>query len=186
MSVDVSAARDLAERLLSTDLPRRWSHVVAVAERAREVSQLLDVDGDLLESAAWLHDIGYAQPIVDTGFHPLDGARYLCRSGFPPRLASLVAHHSYAVVEAEVRGLGAELVREYPREESRTEDALWFCDLTTGPDGQRMTVEERIDEIRDRYGPGDPVTKFVDRAQDGLVAAVRRTEAELRRVSARL
>jgi len=27
--------------------------------------------------AAYLHDIGYAEPLVDTGFHPLDGAVYL-------------------------------------------------------------------------------------------------------------
>jgi HD superfamily phosphodiesterase len=32
---------------------------------------------DLLEAAAWLHDIGYSPEIAVSGFHPLDGARYL-------------------------------------------------------------------------------------------------------------
>ncbi|MFF0177015.1 DNA methyltransferase family protein [Micromonospora profundi] len=32
--------------------------------------------------AAWLHDIGYAPEIVDTGFHALDGGRWLLREGF--------------------------------------------------------------------------------------------------------
>ncbi len=186
MSQDVATARDLAERLLSSVLPRRWSHVAAVALRAREVAQLLDVDADLLESAAWLHDIGYAPALVDTGFHPLDGARYIRTLDFPPRLASLVAHHSFAMEEAKARGLGAELAHEFPREESKTADALWFCDMTTGPDGQRLTVEERLDEICERYGPGDAVTKFVERARDDLVAVVRRIEAELRDMDARL
>ena len=30
-----------------------------------------------MTAAAWLHDIGYAPAVDDTGFHPLDGARYL-------------------------------------------------------------------------------------------------------------
>ncbi len=71
----MEAARELAEQLLSRELPRRWSHVAAVAKRADEVAPVLDVDADLLVSAAWLHDIGYAPQVVDTGFHPLDGAR---------------------------------------------------------------------------------------------------------------
>jgi HD domain len=180
VSHDEQAARSLAERLLSADLPRRWSHVAGVAHRAKEVSARLDIDTDLLVSAAWLHDVGYAPAVIETGFHPLDGGRYVRNVGFPSRVASLVAHHSNALEEAEVRGLAVELIREFPREESKTSDALWFCDMTTGPDGQHLTVEERLHEIRNRYGPADAVTRFVDRAQDTLVAAVRRTETELR------
>jgi len=32
---------------------------------------------DTLVCADWLHDIGYAPALVATGFHPLDGARFL-------------------------------------------------------------------------------------------------------------
>ncbi len=99
--------------------------MAAVAKRAGEVAPVLDVA--LLVSAAWLHDIGYAPEVVDTAFHPLDGVRFLRDRGFPHRLASLVAHHSCAVVEAELRGLAVELERAFPREESLTADALWFC-----------------------------------------------------------
>jgi hypothetical protein len=52
-------------------------------------------DAELLEGAAWLHDIGYSPELVDT-FHPLDGARYLrdvCHAD--EKLCGLVAHHSY-------------------------------------------------------------------------------------------
>jgi HD superfamily phosphodiesterase len=54
--------------------------------------------------AAWLHDIGYSPTAVDTGFHPLDGARYLSAHGWPARICSLVAHHSAAVLMASERG----------------------------------------------------------------------------------
>jgi hypothetical protein len=63
--------------------------------------------------AAWLHDIGYAPELVKTGFHPLDGARYLRRAGVNGLVVSLVAYHSCAQIEAEVRRLGAELASEF-------------------------------------------------------------------------
>jgi putative nucleotidyltransferase with HDIG domain len=178
---EAAEARDLAERLLSPSLPRRWSHVSSVAQRAEEIAAPLGLRSDLLVSAAWLHDIGYAPPVVGTGFHPLDGARYLRSLGYPDRLTSLVAHHSRALLEAEIRGLDAELVREFPQEESATADALWFCDMTTGPDGEYVPVRERLAEIRKRYGPGDVVTCFIDRAEADLIAAVQRTEERLQR-----
>ena len=33
-------------------------------------------DADLLEAAAWLHDIAYAPGLTVTGLHALDSARY--------------------------------------------------------------------------------------------------------------
>jgi hypothetical protein len=136
-------------------------------------------DADLLTAAAWLHDIGYAPGIADTGFHALDGARWLTREGFDSRLAGLVAYHSCASYEAAERGLADALASEFPQEHSPTADALWFVDMTTGPDGQDLDVEQRLSEIRKRYGPDDLVTKFWDRAEPALIDAVRRTQARL-------
>jgi predicted hydrolase (HD superfamily) len=64
-------------------------------------------------AAAWLHDIGYALELVETGFHPLDGARYLRRVGVDGQVVNLVAYHSCAQTEADVRGPGAELAAEF-------------------------------------------------------------------------
>ena len=90
-----------------------------------------------------------------------------------------MAHHSGAAIEAELRGLADELNAEFPQEQSAAADALWYADLSTGPDGEVLTVEERLAEIAERYGPGDVVTRFVDRARPELIGAVRRTEARL-------
>jgi hypothetical protein len=51
--------------------------------------------------------------------------------------------------------------------------------MTTGPDGQTVSVEERLAEIRARYGPGDVVTQFVERAEPELIDTVRRVEEQL-------
>jgi HD superfamily phosphodiesterase len=108
----VEEAEALAKSKLAVPLPRRWRHVQSVARRAASVADRLSLTGDLV-AAAWLHDIGYAPELIDTGFHPLDGARYLRRVDVGERIVSLVAYHSYAPIEAEVRGLGDVLAREF-------------------------------------------------------------------------
>ena len=137
-------ASKLATQHLAEGLPRRFRHVQGVARQAERIAAVVGADGELLVAAAWLHDIGYAPELADAGFHPLDGARFLRRQGADGRLCGLVAHHSCAVIEAEMRGLAEDLLTEFPREESTVSDALTYCDLTTGPDGQRLTVEERL------------------------------------------
>jgi putative nucleotidyltransferase with HDIG domain len=93
--IDVEAVAALAETRLAQVLPRRWRHVRAVAQRARSVATTLSLPDDLL-AAAWLHDIGYAPELAETGFHPLDGARFLRRAGVDGQVVSLVAYHSCA------------------------------------------------------------------------------------------
>lgn len=191
----VSEARALAESLLATTLPRRWAHVSGVAARAAEVAAAVGggrrggddgggSDRDVLVAAGWLHDIGYSPGLVGTGFHPLDGARHLRAVGMTERVTCLVAHHSCALIEARLRGLGRVLSQEFAREESPTADALLYCDLTTSPSGVPVTVGERLAEIRERYGPGHVVTAFIDEAEPEILAAVARTEERLRQAAA--
>ncbi|GAB3466885.1 HD domain-containing protein [Actinophytocola sediminis] len=138
-----------------------------------------EADGELLISAAVLHDVGYSPHIATTGFHPLDGARALSKATINARLVALVAHHSYAYREAELRGLSAELA-EWSDEETPLRDALWWADMTTSPDGEPITFGERIKEIQSRYGPQDVVTFFIRQAEPELRGAVERTEVRLR------
>ena len=70
-------AQALTRNLLEDSLPRRWAHVQGVAARARSLATALTEDKDLLEAAAWLHDIGYLPELTRTGMHGLDGACYL-------------------------------------------------------------------------------------------------------------
>jgi HD superfamily phosphodiesterase len=133
----------------------------------------------VLEAAAWLHDIGYSPGLVDTGFHPLDGARYLRSRGVDERLVCLVAHHTGALIEASERGLDDVLASDFEREESLTADFLWYCDLTVGPGGQRLTIDERLSEIHSRYGPEHLVSRSISRATPQLRQAAARVEEKL-------
>ena len=42
-----------------------------------------------------------------------------------------------------------------------------------------MTADERLSEIRERYGPGDLVTRFIDQAESQILDAVRRVTLQL-------
>lgn len=167
---------------LAHSLPRRWAHVQGVARQARTLRAVAGSDAELLESAAILHDIGYAPDLVDTGFHPIDGATYLAKMGAPQRLVHLIAHHSFATYEAQLRGLEEELA-DFEDEHSSIRDALWYCDITTSPDGLEVTAEARIAEIKARYGPGHLVTCFITGATSELMGAVERTQQRLAAVA---
>jgi len=175
-------AQDLARTLLAGSLPRRWSHVQGVAARARSLAPNLGADADLLEAAAWLHDIGYLPELAETGLHSLDGARYLRdvhHAGL--LLCRLVAHHSCAVIEAEERGLADVLTREFAPPPRPLADALTFCDMTTSPDGEQVLVTRRLAEIHHRYGSGHLVSRFISRATPLILEAVGQVNARTAR-----
>ncbi|WP_234333549.1 HD domain-containing protein [Streptomyces viridochromogenes] len=179
--VQASWARLVAEEELRGVLPRRWAHSKGVAERAVSLVGVLGDDADLLASAAVLHDVGYAPRLAETGFHPLDGARFLRDvHGADDRLVRLVANHSFALLEAEERGLRRVLEAEFPLlENPLLVDALVYCDMTTTPDGERTTAESRLAEILGRYGVDSVVGRFIRRASPEILAAVGRIEAAL-------
>ncbi|KAA9160875.1 HD domain-containing protein [Amycolatopsis acidicola] len=172
----VSWAHDVAAEKLAESLPRRWSHVQGVAKRARELKDTPGVDAELVEVAALLHDVGYAPDLAVVSFHPVDGARYLQSIDAPGRVVHMVAYHSAARQDAEVLGL-EHLLDAYEDELSPERDALWWADMTTGPDGQTFTFQERMAEVKERYGAEHPVSRAIDRSWDDRLAAVERTEA---------
>ena len=178
--VNAQQARSLARSHLADGLPQRWRHVQGVARRASHIAPSVAGSDDTLVCAAWLHDIGYAPKVAASGFHPLDGARFLAAAGVSKRLVGLVAHHSCAALEAELRGLAAELA-DFEHEHGAVRDALWYCDITTSPDGEPVAAAERIAEIKQRYGPGHLVTRFITLATPDLLAAADRTEQLLAR-----
>ena len=173
-------ARRLAADVLAEALPGRWSHVQAVAAKAERTAAAVAPDErPMLVAAAWLHDVGYGPALAATALHALDGARWLRAQGFDERVTSLVAYHSCAVFEAQERGVSGALTAEFTDEASAVTDALWYCDMTTGPAGQDMSVPARLAEVRVRYGPDHLVTRFWARAEPVLLEAVRRTAERL-------
>jgi HD domain len=166
------------EQFLAPLSGSRWLHVQKVAEKARQISHIFDEnDASYLVAAAYLHDIGYAPTLYKTGFHPIDGAYYIQSLGHP-RLASLVAHHSEARFEARLRKLEP-LLSAFPYEYSPIADALTYCDLTTSPTGNTVTLPTRVAEIFGRYGETHIVSQALHQSLPYLSLAVDRTQSLL-------
>ncbi|MBF6126587.1 HD domain-containing protein [Nocardia brasiliensis] len=174
-------ARRIAQDELQTLLPRRWAHTQGVARAAATLVPVVGADPELLYAAAFLHDIGYAPRLVATGFHPLDGARFLRDEHHcDDRLVRLVANHTFALLEAQDRGLCEQLEEEFPiLDDQLLVDALTYADMTTTPDGTPTTAPARIAEIVARYGPDTLVGRFIQRAEPEIIAAVTRVEHAL-------
>lgn len=174
----MATAADVAADLLSP-LGDRWHHVLGVVNRARYVATLFtENDAKYLIAAAYLHDVGYAPALVTSGFHPLDGAKYIADRG-DLRLASLVAHHSGARFEAAFRGL-SDQIRQFPMESSAVADALTYCDLMTGPTGLPVTFKQRTAGILNRYDEQSTVVVAYKQALPSISLQVARTVKRLK------
>jgi hypothetical protein len=174
-------AESYASSLLA-DNPRRLAHSRAVATTASQLSEVLIDDPEersVLVAAAWLHDIGYAPVLAKIGAHHLDGAIHLEEFG-EHRLACLVAHHGSGAAETALRGFADEFAK-FPRETSLVADSLTYCDLSCGPDGNRIALDERLREIRARYGNDHVVVRGLEADDDVIRGAFRRVELQLRR-----
>lgn len=150
----------------------RRAHSLTVAQAAATRRRYVpDQDQDELVTAALLHDIGYAVPGL--GFHPIDGARYLRDLGYSPLTCHLVATHTCAHLEAAERGLDPAIFSEFTTDQdTRAHRAvIMWADLTTGPDGTRCTVQQRLAEITTRYVPSSPVHRYITRWGSALAAA---------------
>ena len=111
--------------------------------------------------------------LATTGLHQLDGARYLRDAQHADAmLCRLVAHHSCAIIEAGERGLAEVLSSEFDAAPDALASVLTCCDMTTSPDGEPVPVQQRLAEIGDRYGPGHPVSRSIQRATPMILRAV--------------
>jgi putative nucleotidyltransferase with HDIG domain len=155
----------------------RYHHMRGAARFAGEAARLVaPEDADLVTAAVWLHDIGYAVP--HHGFHSVDGAEYLLRAGWPPRLAALVAHHSFAAVVAPAAGMTEALAR-FPNEGGLLADLVVYGDMAVDADGRPVSLEERFTGIRERHPFGTPNGLVQVQRERLIVEAVTRVERAL-------
>lgn len=170
-------AAQTARELLSGD---RLAHTLAVGQRASQLgcTRLTPRDALRVASAGYLHDVGYGQQAVAVGWHPLDGARWLRAAGWPDDITRLVAWHSCAEVEGELRGLYDVAVADFGSPPTGPAvDVLVAADFTTGPTGQSVSLDQRIEDIRRRYSADSLVITALDRIEPQIRAATARTYA---------
>lgn len=143
--------------------PRRLAHTLAVHERASRVTAALDIQMKEFALAALLHDIGRAIDPDDMEPHALVGARFCEEAGLPTPVTILVANHTGARFESDLRGYLHEHARFFPppvaSDRYRPSPALLalsYIDATTSADGRLISVPDRLLDIELRHGENSP------------------------------
>lgn len=126
----------------------RLKHCIAVAEKMKRLSEensrLFVTDPEDMYVLGMVHDIGY--PFVEEQKdHAKVGGEILKKQGY--------------MYWREVYYHGI-FQNEYDSPELRL---LNFADITTGPSGEDMTMQQRIDNISERYGADSPQTKEAEK-----------------------
>jgi hypothetical protein len=166
----------LAAHLLG-GLETRLNHSAAVVAQIDRVAGLVEPEWRAaVKDAAWLHDVGYSPELVETGFHPLDGARWLRDHNWPAKTSSLVAWHTEPLEEARRHGLARQLAAEFDQPARQAAAALTWADLTSSPSGQRWDAERRLADILHRYPPSSLVHEATRASLPSLRRAVQEIE----------
>ncbi len=139
-----------------------------------------------MSQAAWAEGIARAlleEPLPRRWAHS-QGVAAAARA-----LAPVLGRHTNIVTAAAwlhdigyapaVHGCGDDLFREFKPAARGLSDALTYCDMTTGPQGQPLTAEQRFAEISDRYGPDHVVTRALARSAPELAASAARISRKL-------
>ena len=166
-------AEQLARALLHEPLPRRWAHVQGVAAQARGLAPVLGTDADLLQAAAWLHDIGYAprprhhRP-ASTRWRPVPARRpprrcHAVPAGRPPLLRHHRSRRTRTRLHPEFR------VRPCTGRTGQRADVLRHGHQPRWP---ARAGRHALAEINERYGPGHLMSRSIRRATPMIFEAV--------------
>lgn len=118
---------------------------------------------------SYLHDIGYSPKLTQFHFHPLDGVIYAAQRNFPKPVVATVLFHSCAYELAKVEN-HSQIISIYQehlplldQQDHKFIDWVTYCDLHTSPTGEKITFQERFEEILHRYAPHHKVSQMMQK-----------------------
>jgi hypothetical protein len=164
---DPFTSKKLAEYL--TPEENRYHHILGVVRNMEELLPKLDLNEEVkkeLIQAAFLHDIGYNPELNKNNFHPLDGAIFAQQSGFSKPVIAAILFHSEAY--ETVKKARTDLLDIYETNKPLLDeqdrlfiDLITYCDVQTSPQGEKISLEERVQDVVNRYGEDHLVSQMM-------------------------
>jgi putative nucleotidyltransferase with HDIG domain len=164
---DPFTSKKLAEYLSPEE--NRYHHILGVVRHMQTILPRLGLEQEtkeLLIQSAYLHDVGYSQQLNQYNFHPLDGAVFAQQAGFPKPVIAAVLFHSEAIETVEesrndllpIYSLNQKLLDE---QDWLFIDLVTYCDVQTSPKGEKVSLDERVRDVVERYGENHPVSQMM-------------------------
>lgn len=189
-SKELKARICMNDKILNDYIPsvtNRYKHIIGVVRQMKHLLDRIDIADKLkplLIQTAYLHDIGYCDRLNATNFHPLDGAIFAQNHGFPKPVVAAVLFHSGAYESA--KKARRDLVSIYDANITLLVDTDWlfidlvtYCDLHTAPNGEKITFDERIQDIVQRYGENHDVSRFMVGNHKNFKKTIQRVEKQI-------
>ncbi len=110
----------------------RINHIIAVANLMKEKAPLLGLDPDQMFVLGYLHDVGYA--VQTDKLHSYFGGEILKKAGY--KYHQEVCNHGNPYTEYTSSAL----------------DLLNYCDMHINSNGELVSYEERLEDIKARRG----------------------------------
>ncbi|HSM57601.1 MAG TPA: HD domain-containing protein [Candidatus Sulfomarinibacteraceae bacterium] len=153
----------------------RWEHVRAVRTLALKLARMMGADEEVVEAAAWLHDVRK----VAGEEHPEEGAefarRFLAQTNFPPhkieRVAQAIAAHKGLWREEPLQSVEAQVLWDADKLSKLGLTAAFHWTGMSFANGNPLSTEDLIAMARD--------TDWQERTVASMhTPAARRTAAE--------
>lgn len=160
----------------------RFKHIIGVVDEMKLLLQHFDLDDKTrneLINIAFLHDIGYSEQVIKTGFHPLDGALFCKELGCTQEVITAVMFHSGAYKDVKMNFpdiMGCYINQNYKiNDKSKIYiELITYCDLQRSPLGFKVSLEERLNDIYRRYGEDHNVSLTIKTNEDSFVNIIDR------------
>ena len=123
----------------------RLHHIIGVARKAYTIALERGHDKEFAKKCfmlGWLHDVGYEFAETKEDHPKVSGRLLLLLQDESPVASDLKKPSIKAIME---HGL-------YPTEKTEEWIILNQADMQIGPDGREMTISERLEDIKNRFG----------------------------------
>jgi putative nucleotidyltransferase with HDIG domain len=143
------------------------SRVAAIARSIAELAQQKNwhVNVDAVYAAGLLHDLGKAYCIKHGGAHTQVGASLVMEHVANPAIAQGVMHHVFWPGEIDLKKFFLPLVIIYSDKRVKH--------------NQVVSLEERFDDLFDRYGKDNETRKLIQRSKDQALDIARQLTTQL-------
>ncbi len=166
IEVNTKHGAEKAVEILLRNAKGRMNHSKSVSKVAKLIALEMGLTEDLVEKveiASLLHDIGYSDDFKFAHFHPVDGYFYLKYNGWDKLFQTVALHHSLSKNLAETTR--KDVISIYNNCEYLTEEEELIVNIVSEADfqvnsiGNIVSFEERLQDIKERYGENTPISK---------------------------